>query len=119
MGESGASVDPAMAIPATLDPAALFAIADSLPVMIGYAGTDGRYLFVNQPVVDWYERPRREIIGATFEELVGARFGTGEDSLKLALAGERQRFVTDFNHPPADALESRPTVSPTEAPTGW
>ena len=99
MGESGASVDPAMAIPATLDPAALFAIADSLPVMIGYAGTDGRYLFVNQPVVDWYERPRREIIGATFEELVGARFGTREDSLKLALAGERQRFVTDFNHP--------------------
>ena len=118
MADRAAPFDPARLSPGTFDPPALLAIADSLPVMIGYAGTDRRYLFVNKPVAEWYERPRREIIGATFEELTGARFGAREDRLALALAGERQRFVADFDHPTRGLLGVQAEYIPHEGPDG-
>ena len=55
----------------TLDFPAMLAIADILPVMVGYVDTSFVYRFVNKPFADWFERPRRDILGRHMSELIG------------------------------------------------
>src|SRR5947207_16021093 len=74
-----------------LDFGAMLAIADVLPVMIGYVDTGFIYRFVNKPFADWFERPRRAIRGLSMAELLGeATFASREANLTGALAGEGQ-----------------------------
>ena len=82
------------------DFSAVIAVADLLSVMIVYLDRDLRYRFVNKPYADWFERPRSEILGRTLAEVIGeegARYR--EPMVKAALAGERQFFIADFEHP--------------------
>jgi PAS domain S-box-containing protein len=82
-----------------LDPSALLAIADSLPLMIAYVDRDQRFRFINKPVAEWLERPRSEILGRTMSEvmsLVTRDWRPAE--LEAALAGERQHFARIVEH---------------------
>src|SRR5438874_1040142 len=84
----------------TLDFGAMLTIADVLPVMIAYVDTRFVYRFVNKPFAEWFERSRRDILGKSMRELLGEpTFASRQAQLKAALAGERQFFATEYEHP--------------------
>ena len=95
-----------------LDFSAMLAIADVLPVMIGYvAYADGDFVlqFVNKPFAEWLERPRAELIGRRVVDIVGAeRLKDREPLYRRALAGERIFYVSEYDHPSSgrSALQS-------------
>jgi PAS domain S-box-containing protein len=83
-----------------LDFPAMLAIADVLPVMAAYVDKDFTYRFVNKPFAEWFERPRKEILGRTMPELIGETiFAERREILEAALGGERQLFAAEYEHP--------------------
>ena len=88
------------ALGGTLDFSNMLAIADVLPVMTAYVDRDFVYRFCNKPFSDWFERPRKAIIGRTMRELLGEEIFAGRvPILEAALAGERQLFAAEYDHP--------------------
>ncbi len=84
----------------TLDFSAMLAIADILPVMVGYLDREFRYRFVNKPLADWIDMPRSKILGMPIGELVGADgFEMRRPLLEQALTGERTFFASTLEHP--------------------
>ncbi len=82
-----------------LDFPAMLAIADILPVMTAYVDTDFRYRFVNKPFAEWFERPRKSILGLHMRDLIGeAAFESRIPNLTAAMAGERQFFAVEYDH---------------------
>ncbi|HWU91810.1 MAG TPA: PAS domain-containing protein, partial [Sphingomicrobium sp.] len=78
---------------------AMLAIADLLPVMIGYVDRDFIYRFVNRPIADWLEIPRSEILGHSMEDIIGEQsFAERRPLLEAALAGERKFFASEIPH---------------------
>jgi PAS domain S-box-containing protein len=78
----------------------LMLIADSLPVLIGYVGTDGRYRFCNRTYEDWFRIPRERIRGFTVRELVGEEtFRLMEGHMEAAFRGERRDFELWLERP--------------------
>jgi PAS domain S-box-containing protein len=75
-------------------------LADNVPGLVGYLGADERYRFVNATFEEWFQRPRRQIIGHSVAELIGE-----EDHHHLtayrqqALAGEKVSYEIDFAYP--------------------
>src|SRR5438445_8443525 len=89
----------------TLDFPAMLAIADILPVMVGYVDTSFVYRFVNKPFADWFERPRRDILGRHMSELIGGdSFASRAPMLEAALGGERVLFAAEYEHPNRGSL---------------
>ncbi|HVM21773.1 MAG TPA: PAS domain S-box protein [Sphingomicrobium sp.] len=83
----------------TLDFTAMLAIADLLPVMIAYVDRDFRYVFVNKPLADWLEKPRKEILGRTLAQVLGEKnFEQRRPMLETALKGERSFFASEFEY---------------------
>ncbi len=39
--------------------------------MIGFVDREERYRFVNRALADWFERPRKDILGKTMSEMLG------------------------------------------------
>jgi PAS domain S-box-containing protein len=75
-------------------------VADALPIMIGFIDREERYRFVNKALADWFERPRREILGRTMREMLGeGNYAARQPLVAAAFAGERQWFAADFQHP--------------------
>lgn len=82
------------------DFAQILAVADALPIMIGFVDRSERYRFVNRALADWFERPRKEIIGRTMSDMLGAEdYHARQPFFAAAFAGERQFFAADFHHP--------------------
>ena len=65
------SVAPSPAVASAFDLAQVRGIADALPSPIAYLDRDRRYIFVNTAFAEFFERPRREILGKTVRELLG------------------------------------------------
>jgi PAS domain-containing protein len=83
-----------------VDFASMLAFADVLPVMVAYIDRDFNYRFVNKPLAQWLERPRAEMLGKSMREVIGHKhFAMREPLLRAALAGERQFFASEFEHP--------------------
>jgi PAS domain S-box-containing protein len=88
------------ALSGALDFSQILAVADALPVMIGYIDREQRYTFVNRALCDWFERPRRDILGRTIREMLGEEnYRARAPLIDAALGGERQWFAADFHHP--------------------
>ncbi|MFL6734450.1 MAG: PAS domain S-box protein [Sphingomicrobium sp.] len=82
-----------------VDAPALLAIADVLPVMIGFIDDKRVVRFVNQTIVDWFGVSRAEIVGKPLPDLIGQKaYAVREDLITLALAGERQWIASGFDH---------------------
>ena len=78
----------------------LLSIADTLPVLIAYLDTEQRYQFINRALAEWFERPRREILGRKMREVLGEEAYTARiPMIEAALAGERQWFAANYDHP--------------------
>ena len=89
----------------TLDFTAMLAIADLLPVMIAYVDRDFKYRFVNRPLAEWLDVPRRELIGRSMREVLGEQaFEQRAPMLASALAGQRQYFASEFDYGPRGAV---------------
>lgn len=107
-------------LPLPLDlPAAMFTgpglltLADLIPVMTAFVDRDLRYRFMNKPLADWFERPRREMIGKHVREVLGeAAFAEREPILRAALAGERKLFAATFEHPTRGVLAAESDYVP-------
>src|SRR5688500_11714940 len=70
----------------TFDFQRMLAIADALPVLIGYLDSNQRYLFVNRALADWLGQPRKEILGRTMRDLLGEEnYGTRGPMIEAAL----------------------------------
>jgi PAS domain S-box-containing protein len=84
----------------SIDFAGMLAVADIVPVMIGYLDRAQRFRFVNKALADWFERPRGEILGLAMRELVGDEaYAEREPLIAATLAGERQYFASSLAHP--------------------
>ena len=77
----------------------MMALADLIPVMIAFVDRDFTYRFLNKSLAEWFEMPRREVLGRTVRELLGeSAWAHREPLLRAALAGERQFFVAEYEH---------------------
>jgi PAS domain S-box-containing protein len=102
-----------------LDFKMLLGIADSLPVLIAYIDRQQRYMFVNRQLSDWFELPRRQMLGRTVRELLGEEaYATRKPMIEAALAGERQWFAADFDHPSRGTLALQTEYVPQFLPNG-
>jgi len=113
----------AMPLPIEL-PAAMFSgpglltLADLLPVMTAYLDRDLKYRFINKPLADWLERPRRELIGRTMREVLGDKaYDERVPMLDAALRGERVAFAATFDHPTRGLLAAQSDYTPWVNPT--
>jgi PAS domain S-box-containing protein len=78
----------------------MLALADVVPVMLGFVDRDERYRFVNKAFAEWFERPRKDILGKTMRELLGEEaYGEREPMIRSAMGGERQWFAAGYDHP--------------------
>ena len=99
----------------------LLALADLLPVMTAYYDSDLRLQFINKAFAEWLERPRGELLGRPIREVLGEdAFSHREPMMRAALAGERQFFVADYDHPARGLLAAQteyvPWLRPAPAP---
>jgi PAS domain S-box-containing protein len=77
----------------------LLALADLLPVMTAYYDRALRLQFINKAFAEWLERPRKELIGRPMHEIIGNdAFDHRQPMVAAALEGERQFFVTEWDH---------------------
>src|SRR3954469_4316871 len=69
----------------------LLTLADLLPVMTAFVDRELKYRFMNKPLAEWLERPRKDMIGRHMREVIGERaFAEREALVAAALAGERK-----------------------------
>ena len=98
---------------------AMLAVADVLPIMIAFVDSNLTVGFANQLVADWFEIPRRELIGRRVVDLLGEeRMREREPLYRRALAGERLFFVSEFNHPTRGSLAVQSNFVPWAGPDG-
>jgi len=101
------------------DFSSMLGIADAIPVMIAFCDTDLRYRFINRPLADWFEVERSEILGRTVCEVLGPKaYPMREPLLMAALAGERQWFASDYDHPTRGPLAVQTDYVPQFGPDG-
>ncbi len=97
----------------------VLAIADALPMGLAFLSPDHRYRFVNRALADFFERPRRDLIGLTMEEVMGAKAAALRMPMfEAALGGERRWFSADFPHPSRGTLAIQSEYLPQLAPDG-
>ncbi|UUR07071.1 PAS domain-containing protein [Sphingomonas glaciei] len=78
----------------------ILGIADALPMPLSLIDSHERYLFCNQALADFLERPRTEILGRPIGEVIGkAAYDIRKPLIAAALQGERQWFAAEYDHP--------------------
>jgi PAS domain S-box-containing protein len=91
----------------------MLAVADLLPVLTCYFDSGLKLRFINGGLADWLERPRSELLGLHAREVMGPEaFAHREPMIRAALAGERQFFVADFEHPGRGLLAAQTQYIP-------
>jgi PAS domain S-box-containing protein len=100
-----------------LNPANMLAIADLLPVMINFIDEAHVVRFLNAPLAEWMGEPRERYIGRHIREMIGEdSYAARRQMLDAALAGERQWFVSDFEHPARGPLAIQVEYVPWQPP---
>jgi PAS domain S-box-containing protein len=78
----------------------MLAVADLLPVMCAYVDREERVRFVNRPLADYFEQRREELLGLPVREVMGEEtYAERKPLIAAAMAGEKQFFVAEFDHP--------------------
>lgn len=69
--------------------AELRVVADTLPMIIGFVGRDGRYRFANRAYEDWFYLTPSQVVGRHVRDVLGEdAFAVREAEITRALAGE-------------------------------
>ena len=91
----------------------LLALADLLPAMTAYFDRDLRLQFINKSFAEWLDQPRGSMLGRSMEEITGKEaFDHRRAMVEAALAGERQFFVANFDHPTRGMLAAQTEYVP-------
>jgi PAS domain S-box-containing protein len=78
----------------------MLAVADILPIMCAYVDRDEKVRFLNKPLAEYLERPREELLGHSVREMMGDDiYRDRKPLLDAAMAGEKQFFVAENEHP--------------------
>ncbi len=97
----------------------ILALADVLPVMVAFVAPDLTLGFVNQPLADWFEIPRRELVGMKVADIIGKQQVTQRQPIyQRALAGERLFFASEFIHPTRGTVALQSHFVPWADPDG-
>ena len=97
----------------------MLALADLVPVMIAYIDAELKMRFLNKALAEWIERPRSELLGMGMDEIMGERtFSHRRPIVEAALAGERQYFVAEYDHPARGTLTVQTEYVPWTRPDG-
>ncbi len=97
----------------------ILGIADALPMPVAMVDPAQRYTFVNQAFARFFEVRRRDILGRTMREVMGDRaYGDREALIAAGLAGERQWFAAEFQHPTRGLLAVQTDYVPQTALDG-
>jgi two-component system cell cycle sensor histidine kinase/response regulator CckA len=68
-------------------------IAENVPALFSYVGTDGRYCFVNKRYEEWFGVPQTEVIGKHFREILGgATYEIIKGHVERVLTGHRVHY---------------------------
>ena len=68
-------------------------LADALPLLVSFIGTDQRYVVMNKAHEDWFGVPRSEMLGRTIREVLGEEaYAQRREKIEAVLRGERVRF---------------------------
>lgn len=111
--DAQAAAGAASMVAGSLDFRGVLAIADTLPLMIGYLDRQLIYRFANRQTADFFELPRSEMLGKSVAEVMGEKaFSLRKPYLEATLAGEPQMFVAPFDHPSRGQLTVRAHYSP-------
>ncbi len=74
-------------------------IADNVPAMIAYIGTDLRYQFANQRYADWLGLDPAAMVGRTVEQALGPAFlDERQASLAACMAGRMSEAESEVRH---------------------
>ncbi|WP_269714759.1 PAS domain-containing protein [Caulobacter sp. NIBR2454] len=74
-------------------------IADALPVLIGFVGSDLRYRFANRAYLDWFGQEPEAVLGRHVREVAGEEaFAARWPSMERALAGHEARLQLSWPH---------------------
>lgn len=77
-------------------------VADNLPALVSYIGSDWTYRFVNRRYEAWFGLPREELIGKRVDHLVGDRDAAMvSEYIARALSGEEVRYELSIDYPAA------------------
>ena len=75
-------------------------VADALPFLISFVDRSLTYRFANAAYLDWFDRPREDVVGRTIPELTGdVGYAVRRFAIEQALAGEPARFDLDWPWP--------------------
>ena len=75
-------------------------VADAIPALISYVGSDWRYRFVNRLYGAWFRSPPEEAIGKTPDEVLGKEMmEVGRQYMERALRGEEVHFEVEAPYP--------------------
>jgi PAS domain-containing protein len=78
----------------------MLAVADLLPIMCAYVDREEKVRFLNKPLAEYLERPREELLGRSVREMMGDDiYRDRKPLLDAAMAGEKQFFVAENEHP--------------------
>ncbi|GAA4000020.1 PAS domain S-box protein [Sphingomonas humi] len=83
----------------------ILGIADALPMPLALIDQNQRYLFCNQALADFLEKPRSMILGRRIGEVLDpAAYEIRKPLIAAALAGEKQWFASEYDHPSRGTL---------------
>ncbi len=96
-------------------------IMDRLPIMVGYVDADERYHFVNKYYESVFQTARRDILGKTVKDIIGAEnYARASVHIKKALLGQQVEFDApiSFGAQPSPYDRARVLFSPDISDTG-
>jgi PAS domain S-box-containing protein len=97
----------------------MIALADLLPIMTAYIDRDQVLRFLNQPLADYFEQTRSELLGLPIRQVMGEEtYAEREQLIEAALRGERQFFVASFPHPTRGNSAIQAEYVPWQGPDG-
>ncbi len=97
----------------------LIALADLLPIMTAFIDRDQFVRFLNLPLAEYLEQPRKALIDRPVREMMGEdTYRDRKLLIEAALAGERQFFVAEFPHPSRGNVAIQAEYVPWSGPDG-
>ena len=94
-------------------------IADAIPLLVSFVGSDRRYRFVNRAYTEWFGFSREEIIGRHLSEVLGPKaYKTILDKVETALAGTPCAFDARVSYRTGKRFISAKYIPEVDSSTG-
>lgn len=93
-------------------------VTDSLPVSIAYVGRGGQVLFANRSCCAWHARPPDQIVGRSFESLLGERSRRYRAHFEAVFSGKTASFEDRVLYGDGKTREIEATWVPSLGETG-